>query len=58
MTIDKKKLAIQLLAVIGLILSIKSACIYYVANYEKYAIPVFHRGVFNNGSGRTLAWYW
>ena len=34
MTIDKKKLAIQILAVIGLILSIKLACIYYVANYK------------------------
>ena len=41
MTIDKKKLAIQILAVIGLILSIKLACIYYVANYEKYALSSF-----------------
>ena len=41
MTIDKKKLAIQLLAVIGLILSIKLACIHYVANYEKYALSSF-----------------
>ena len=41
MTIDKKKISIQILAIIGLILSIKLACIYYVANYEKYALSSF-----------------
>ena len=41
MNIDKKKLAIQILAFIGLLLSIKLACIYYVANYEKYALSSF-----------------
>lgn len=41
MNIDKKKLAIQILAFAGLILSIKLACIYYVANYEKYALSSF-----------------
>lgn len=41
MNIDKKKLAIQILAIIGLALSIKLACIYYVANYEKYALSSF-----------------
>ncbi len=41
MTIDKKKLTIQILAIIGLILSIKLAFIYYVANYEKYALSSF-----------------
>lgn len=41
MKIDKKKLAIQILAFIGLLLSVKLACIYYVANYEKYALSSF-----------------
>lgn len=41
MNIDKKKLAIQILALFGLILSVKLACIYYVANYEKYALSSF-----------------
>ena len=41
MKIDKKKLAIQILAFIGLLLSIKLACIYYVANYETYALSSF-----------------
>ena len=41
MKIDKKKLAIQILALIGLGLSIKLAHIYYVANYEKYALLSF-----------------
>lgn len=38
---DKKKLGILILALAGLALSIKLACIYYVANYEKYALPSF-----------------
>lgn len=41
MNIDKKKLTIQILAIAGLVLSIKLACIYYVANYEKYALSSF-----------------
>ena len=41
MKIDKQKLLIQILAVAGLVLSIKLAMIYYVANYEKYALASF-----------------
>ena len=41
MKIDKKKLAIQILTFVGLLLSVKLACIYYVANYEKYALSSF-----------------
>ncbi len=41
MSIDKKKLTIQILTVIGFLLTIKLACIYYVANYEKYALSSF-----------------
>lgn len=41
MNIDKKKLGIQILALAGLALSVKLACIYYVANYEKYALSSF-----------------
>lgn len=41
MNIDKKKLAIQIIAIVGFALSIKLACIYYVANYEKYALSSF-----------------
>lgn len=38
---DKKKLAIQILAIIGLALSVELAYIYYTANYEKYALSSF-----------------
>ena len=41
MNINKRKLAIQILSVIGLALTIKLAIIYYVANYEKYALASF-----------------
>lgn len=41
MNIDKKKIAIQILTLIGFVLTIKLACIYYVANYEKYALSSF-----------------
>ncbi len=41
MKIDKRKLFIQILSVAGLALSIKLAMIYYVANYEKYALASF-----------------
>ncbi len=41
MTIDKKKLYIQILSVAGFALTIKLAMIYYVANYEKYALASF-----------------
>ena len=41
MKIDKKTLWIQVLALIGLALSVKLAMIYYVANYDKYALSSF-----------------
>ena len=41
MNIDKKKIAIQILSVFGFVLTIKLAMIYYVANYEKYALASF-----------------
>lgn len=41
MKIDKKNLAIQLLALVGLALSIKLAFIYYTANYDRYALASF-----------------
>lgn len=40
-TEKKQKITIQILALIGLVLSIKLACIYYVANYDKYALSSF-----------------
>lgn len=41
MNIDKKKVSIQILALIGLGLAIKLAFIYYSANYDKYALSSF-----------------
>lgn len=41
MTIDKRKLAVQILSVIGFALTIKLAFIYYSANYDKYALSSF-----------------
>lgn len=41
MKIDKKKLAIQILALAGLALSVKLAFIYYAANFDKYALASF-----------------
>ncbi len=41
MKTDKKKIAIQVLAFIGLALSIELAFIYYSANYDKYALSSF-----------------
>lgn len=41
MKIDKQKLFIQILSVLGFALTIKLAMIYYVANFEKYALPSF-----------------
>lgn len=41
MKIDKKKLAIQILAIIGLALSVELAIIYYKANYDQYALSSF-----------------
>ena len=38
MKIDKKILAVQILALIGFIVSIKLAFIHYFANYDKYAL--------------------
>ena len=41
MNINKKTLSIQFLAVLGLIIAIKLAFIYYSANYDKYALSSF-----------------
>lgn len=41
MKIDKKNLSVQILALIGLGLAIKLAFIYYIANYDKYALSSF-----------------
>ncbi|MCQ2754923.1 MAG: hypothetical protein MJ231_07760, partial [bacterium] len=41
MQINKKKLAIQILSLIGLLLTVKLAMIYYTANYERYALSSF-----------------
>lgn len=41
MTINKKNISIQILALIGLGLAIKLAFIYYSANYDKYALSSF-----------------
>ena len=41
MVIDKRKLFVQILAVIGFALSVKLAMIYYTANYDKYALSSF-----------------
>lgn len=41
MVINKRKLVIQILSIIGFALSIKLAMIYYSANYDKYALASF-----------------
>ena len=41
MNLDKKNISIQILALIGLGLTIKLAFIYYVANYDEYALSSF-----------------
>ena len=41
MNIDKRKLTVQILSVLGLALSIKLAMIYYTANYDRYALSSF-----------------
>ena len=41
MNIDKKNLWIQILAIVGLGLTIDLAYIYYTANYDKYALSSF-----------------
>ena len=41
MNLDKKKLSIQILAIIGLCLTIKLALIYHDANYDEYALSSF-----------------
>jgi len=62
MNIDKKKLAIQIFAFVGLILSIKLAFIYYVANYETYALSSFcsiNEFVDCDGAARTaVSQFW
>ena len=62
MNIDKKKLVVQILAFAGLLLSVKLACIYYVANYEKYALSSFcsiNEFVDCDGAARsTVSQFW
>ena len=41
MKIDIRKITVQILAVLGFILSVKLAMIYYDANYNKYALASF-----------------
>lgn len=41
MKIDKKILWVQILAILGLLLSVKLAFIYHTANYDKYALSSF-----------------
>lgn len=41
MNIDKRKLAVQILAIIGLVLSVKLAMIYFSANYKEYSLASF-----------------
>ena len=41
MSINNKKLAIQILSILGFIMTIKLAMIYYTANFDKYALPSF-----------------
>lgn len=41
MNIAKRNLIIQILALVGFLLTIKLANIYYIANYEKYALASF-----------------
>ena len=58
MNIDKKKLAIQILSLTGLLLSIKLAMIYYAANYQKYALSSFcsiNELIDCDGVARTIA---
>lgn len=57
MKINKKTLALQILALIGLALSIKLAFIYYNANYNKYALSSFcsiNDFIDCDGSARTI----
>lgn len=58
MNIDKKKTAIQILAFIGLALSIELAFIYYKANYDPYSLASFcsiNNFVDCDGAARTTA---
>ena len=41
MNTEKRRLTIQILSIIGFLITIKLAMIYYVANYEKYALSSF-----------------
>lgn len=62
MQIDKKKLSIQVLAFIGLALSIELAIIYYNANYNKYYLSSFcsiNDFIDCDGAARTiLSQFW
>ena len=53
MKIDKKKLSIQIIALIGLSLSVKLAFIYYFANYDK--IKVFMDDAIKNATDNGYA---
>ncbi|MBR1776093.1 thioredoxin domain-containing protein [bacterium] len=58
MQINKKKLSIQILSLIGIALTIELAVIYYVANYQKYALSSFcsiNSFVDCDGVARTIA---
>ena len=58
MNINKKKLSIQILTLIGLCLSIELAKIYYVANYERYALSSFcsiNEFIDCDGAARSIA---
>ena len=41
MNIDKRKLTVQILSILGIVLSIELAIIYYHANYDKYSLSSF-----------------
>ena len=62
MTIDKKKLGIQILSLVGIIITIKLACIYYVANFQQYALSSFcsiNHSLDCDGAARSiLAQFW
>ena len=41
MNIDKRKLTVQILSILGIMLTVELAMIYYHANYDKYALSSF-----------------
>lgn len=62
MQFNNKKIFIQIFAIIGFILSIKLAHIYYVANYERYALASFcsiNEFIDCDGAARsTMSQFW